>query len=123
MQGKPIATLRSASGTPTGRLAVWWLIASEVVIFGGLLASYIMHRIGHPGLGVQGRVHGRADRRLQHDGAAHLQPLRVTAHHYAEKGEGVKAANWLMATVAGGVIFAGIKFGIEWPTTSAKATR
>ena len=22
---------------PTGRLAVWWIIASEIVIFGGLL--------------------------------------------------------------------------------------
>ena len=32
---KPIATLRSASGVPTGRLAVWWVLASEVVIFGG----------------------------------------------------------------------------------------
>jgi heme/copper-type cytochrome/quinol oxidase subunit 3 len=38
MQGKPIATLRSASAhRPAAR--VWWLIASEVVIFGGLLAS------------------------------------------------------------------------------------
>ena len=34
----PIATTRSATGMPTGRLAVWWVIASEIVIFGGLLA-------------------------------------------------------------------------------------
>jgi len=45
---KPIATLRTAAGLPTGRLALWWLLASEVVIFGGLLASYVMQRIGHP---------------------------------------------------------------------------
>ena len=32
---------------PTGLLAVWWVIASEIVIFGGLLASYIMHRLAH----------------------------------------------------------------------------
>ena len=44
---RPIAT-RSATGIPTGRLAVWWVLASEVVIFGGLLGSYIMHRLGHP---------------------------------------------------------------------------
>ena len=48
MSAKPIATTRSATGIPTGRLAVWWLLASEVVIFGGLLGSYIMHRVGHP---------------------------------------------------------------------------
>ena len=44
---RPIATTRSATGIPTGRLAVWWVIASEIVIFGGLLASYIMHRLAH----------------------------------------------------------------------------
>ena len=45
---KPIANTRSATGIPTARLITWWVIASEIVIFGGLLASYIMHRIGHP---------------------------------------------------------------------------
>jgi heme/copper-type cytochrome/quinol oxidase subunit 3 len=44
---RPIANTRSAAGLPTGRLAVWWVIASEVVIFGGLLASYIMGRLAH----------------------------------------------------------------------------
>ena len=107
MQGKPIATLRSASGTPTGRLAVWWLIASEVVIFGGLLASYIMHRIGHPDW-----AYAAAHTDVRIGGFNTLVLLTsslfaVTAHHYAEKGEGRKAANWLMATVAGGAVFAG----------------
>ena len=45
---RPIATTRSATGIPTPRLAVWWILASEVVIFGGLLGAYLMHRIGHP---------------------------------------------------------------------------
>ncbi len=43
----PIAT-RRVMGIPTGRLAVWWVLASEIVIFGGLLGAYIMHRLGHP---------------------------------------------------------------------------
>ena len=47
MSARPIATTRSAAGMPTARLAVWWVIASEVVIFGGLLGSYIMHRLAH----------------------------------------------------------------------------
>ncbi len=45
---KPIANTRSATGIPTARLITWWVIASEIVIFGGLLATYIMHRLGHP---------------------------------------------------------------------------
>jgi heme/copper-type cytochrome/quinol oxidase subunit 3 len=116
MQGKPIATLRSASGTPTGKLAVWWLIASEVVIFGGLLASYIMHRIGHPEWAYQA---ANTDVRIGGFNTLVLLTsslFAVTAHHWAEKGQGKRAANWLLATIAGGVVFAGIKFGIEWPT-------
>ena len=45
---RPIANTRSAAGLPTGRLAVWWVLASEIVIFGGILMSYVMHRIGNP---------------------------------------------------------------------------
>ena len=48
MSMKPIATTRSATGIMTAKLAVWWLLASEIVIFGGLLAAYIMHRLAHP---------------------------------------------------------------------------
>ena len=32
----------------TGQLAVWWVVASEIVIFGGLLAAYIQYRMSHP---------------------------------------------------------------------------
>ena len=45
---RPIATTRMAAGIPTGRLAIWWVVASEIVIFGGLLVSYIMHRLANP---------------------------------------------------------------------------
>lgn len=110
---KPIATLRSATNIPTGRLAVWWVLASEIVIFGGLLASYIMHRLGHPEFG---------------DYAAHTNTLlggintfvlltssyfAVRAHNEAEHGRGAKAAKWLYATVGGALCFLLIK-SFEW---------
>ena len=47
MSARPIANTRSTAGMPTGRLAIWWVVASEIVIFGGLLGSYIMHRLAH----------------------------------------------------------------------------
>ena len=50
---RTIATQRSAMGLPTGRLAIWWVLVSEIVIFGGLLVSYVMHRVGHPEWGVE----------------------------------------------------------------------
>ncbi len=49
----PIANTRSASGMATGLLAVWWLVASEIVIFGGILCSYIMHRLTHDAWAIQ----------------------------------------------------------------------
>ena len=42
-----IATGRSRTGIPTGRLAVWWVIGSEILIFGGLIATYLLNRFNH----------------------------------------------------------------------------
>jgi len=113
MQGKPIATTRSATGVPTGRLAVWWLLASEIVIFGGVLCSYIMHRLGHPEFG---------------DYAAHTNPhigitntmvllmssyFAVRAHHAAEHGDGKGAHKWLWRTIGMGGLFLIFK-SCEW---------
>ena len=113
MSAKPIATTRSATGIPTGRLAVWWLLASEVVIFGGLLGSYIMHRVGHPEWA---------------EAAAHTQVwfgafntlvlltssfTEVLAHQAAESGQGKKAAKFLVMTMGGALTFLLVK-SIEW---------
>tara|TARA_Y100001968_G_scaffold332953_1_gene393244 strand:+ start:1778 stop:2350 length:573 start_codon:yes stop_codon:yes gene_type:complete len=110
---KPIATTREASGTPTGRLAVWWVIASEIVIFGGLLAGYLMHRLGHP------EWVAHAANTNVWIGAFNTFVLltsslsAVLAHAAAEKGNGPKAANLLLATTFGGLIFVIVK-SYEW---------
>lgn len=110
---RPIATTRSAAGLPTGRLAVWWVIASEIVIFGGLLGSYVMHRIGHPEWALA---------------AAHTNTVfgafntlvlltsslsAVLAHQAAEHGDGPKAARLLGYTTLGGLTFLCVK-AVEW---------
>ncbi len=113
MSSRPIATTRSASGMPTPRLAVWWVIASEIVIFGGLLGSYIMHRIAH---GVWADYAANTDVRF---GATNTFVLltsslcAVLAHQAAERGEGKVAAKFLYYTTLGGLLFLCIK-GVEW---------
>ena len=110
---RPIATTRSATGIPTGRLAVWWVIASEIVIFGGLLGGYIMHRLGHPEWANQA-VHTNT-----WFGALNTLVLlrsslsAVLAHQEAEKKNGAKAAQYLMYTVLGGLVFLCVK-AYEW---------
>jgi heme/copper-type cytochrome/quinol oxidase subunit 3 len=116
---KPIATTRSVTGIPTGRLAVWWVIASEIVIFGGLLCSYVMHRLGHPEFG---------------DYAAHTNTwigafntlvlltsslFAVLAHQAAEKKDGQTAFKYLWFTFFGGLTFLVVKT-FEW-TSEIKA--
>ena len=49
----PQATFRTSAGLPSGRLGLWWLLASEIVIFGGLLTVYIMSRMTHPEWGQE----------------------------------------------------------------------
>lgn len=113
MSAKPIATTRSATGIPTGRLAVWWLLASEVVIFGGLLGSYIMHRMGHPEW-AEAAVHTNT-----WFGAFNTFVLltssftAVLAHQAAASGQGKKAAKYLVMTMGGALTFLLVK-SIEW---------
>ena len=110
---RPIATTRSATGMPTGRLAVWWVIASEIVIFGGLLGSYVMHRLGHP------EWADMASHTNTWAGAFNTLVLlssslcAVLAHAAAERGDGKKAANLLYLTTLGGLVFLIVK-AFEW---------
>jgi heme/copper-type cytochrome/quinol oxidase subunit 3 len=110
---RPIATTRMASGIPTGRLALWWILASEIVIFGGLLASYLMFRLGHPEWASSAAVTNTAI------GATNTFVLltssftAVLAHQAAERREGRKAARYLMMTIGGALLFLSIK-SYEW---------
>ena len=110
---RPIATTRSAAGMPTGKLAVWWVIASEIVIFGGLLASYVMHRLAHDAWSVQ------AAHTNTWIGAFNTMVLltsslsAVLAHQAAERRDGPRAARLLYATIIGAVTFLVVKT-FEW---------
>lgn len=110
---KPIANTRSATGIPSARLITWWVIASEIVIFGGLLSIYIMHRLGHPEWGAE------AAHTLTWAGALNTFVLltsslfAVLAHKAADAHDGPRAAKLLRLTVLGGAIFLCIK-AFEW---------
>ncbi len=110
---RPIANTRSATGIPTGRLAVWWVVVSEIVIFGGLLASYIMHRLAHVEWADQA-----ANTNIW-IGAFNTFVLltsslsAVLGHKAAEEGDGPKAARMLVLTMLGGVVFVTVK-SFEW---------
>jgi heme/copper-type cytochrome/quinol oxidase subunit 3 len=112
---RPIATTRSASGIPTGRLAIWWVIASEIVIFGGLLASYIMHRLAHDAWSVQSANTNTWIGAFNTFVLLTSSLFAVLAHAAAVEGNGKKAAKLLIFTSLGGATFIAVK-SYEWAT-------
>ena len=109
----PLATTRSVTGIPTGRLAVWWVLASEIVIFGGLLGAYIMHRLGHPEWASQA-IHTNTWAGGFNTFVLLTSSLSaVLAHQAAERGDGRRAARLLQLTAAGGAVFLTVK-AVEW---------
>lgn len=109
----PIATGRKATGIPTGRLAIWWVIGSEIVIFGGLLGSYILLRLLYDHW-AESAAHTNV-----WAGAFNTLVLltsslfAVLAHQAAEEGKGSKAAGYLWLTIGGGLTFLMVK-SYEW---------
>lgn len=107
---KPIATDRSATGIPTGRLAMWLLLSSEIVIFGGLLACYLVYRFHNGEWG-----HEAAHTNVFAGGLNTFVLLTsslfiVLAHHAADKTHDTAAAfKWMWATVGCGLIFLCVK--------------
>ena len=113
---RPIANTRSASGIPTGRLAVWWVLASEIVIFGGVLASYLMHRLGNPDWAAEAAATNVWIGAFNTFVLLTSSPSAVLAHHAAEhEQDGKKAARLLWYTIGGGGVFLCVK-AFEWYT-------
>ena len=105
----PIATHRSATGIPTGRLAVWWLLASEVFIFGGLIACFVLFKLnGTPGFEDASLTSVTA-------GAINTFVLLtsslsvVLAHAAIEKGDREKSFKYIWYTIGFGLVFLIIK--------------
>jgi heme/copper-type cytochrome/quinol oxidase subunit 3 len=111
---RPVATTRSAAGITTGRLAVWWVLASEIVIFGGILASYIMHRLAHDSWSEQAAATNVYIGLFNTFVLLSSSLSAVLAHRAAEvEQNGPKAAKLLFATMGGGLIFLVVK-AFEW---------
>ena len=115
MAHRPHATTRTATGMETGKLATWWVVASEIVIFGGLLASYLMHRLGHPEWGNYA-IHTNVWFGGFNTFVLLTSSLTaVLAHYAAEQGNGKLAAKRLGYTAIGAMVFIGVK-AVEWTT-------
>ena len=105
----PIATHRNATGVPTGRLAVWWWLASEIFIFGGLITCFLLFKLnGTPGFEDASLTSVTA-------GAINTFVLLtsslsvVLAHAAIEKGDQNKSFTYIWYTIGFGLVFLVIK--------------
>jgi heme/copper-type cytochrome/quinol oxidase subunit 3 len=105
-----IATSRSRTGIPTGRLAVWWIIGSEILIFGGLIATYLLNRFNHGPSWSAEAAHTNT-----FIGAANTFWLLtsslfvVLAHAASERKDAKKTRMWIWLTIMLGGFFMGFK--------------
>ncbi|HAM72016.1 MAG TPA: cytochrome oxidase subunit III [Verrucomicrobiales bacterium] len=105
----PIATRRSATGIPTGRLALWWVVASEIVIFGGLLVCYILYRLHHPEWAAEAAHTKLAAGALNTFVLLTSSLFVVLAHQAINDKQPDKAVRYLWYTIAGGLVFLMVK--------------
>jgi heme/copper-type cytochrome/quinol oxidase subunit 3 len=97
------------AGVPAGKLGMWWFLASEIMMFGGLMAAFVALRVGAGGW---------------HDESVHLSvPLAafntlvlltssltvVQAYAAAERADAAAFRRNLLATIALGGIFLVVK--------------
>ncbi len=103
----------TSTGLPTARVAMWWFLASEIAIFGGAVACYLLFRFRHPGWAEH------AAKTMSVAGTINTVVLltsslfAVLAHSAAERGEHRRAARLLWLTFLGGVLFLCVK-GVEY---------
>ena len=94
---------------PIHRLGIWWFLASEVVLFGGLIAAYVLYRFHHPEWGSE------AAHTLQWVGAVNTVVLltssltMILAHHRIEIGHVAAGRLFLGMTILLGLVFLGFK--------------
>ena len=103
-------TMETATGLPNGKLGIWLFLASEVMLFGGIISSYIVLRMGSPSFGLPPReMLGVPLAMINTFVLITSSVTMVMALASIEKGERNAFAGYLSVTLLLGFIFLGIK--------------
>ena len=101
------------TGIPAGKLAMWWVLGSEIVIFGGLLCAYIMFRMLYDHWSEAAAHTNTIAGSINTFVLLTSSLFAVLAHNAAENKNGVRAAVFLWLTIGGALTFLLVK-SIEW---------
>jgi heme/copper-type cytochrome/quinol oxidase subunit 3 len=96
-------------GLAYGKIAIWWFLASEIMVFGGLMGSYIVFRLGSEGWGGDSAHLSIPIAALNTLVLLTSSLTMVQAHAAAERGNRRALATQLGLTILLGLAFLGIK--------------
>lgn len=94
---------------PRGRAALWWVIASEIVIFGGLVCTYLLYRIRYPDWQTMSSHTSTPLGALNTLVLLTSSYTVVLAHKAACNKEFKKIGRYLNFTILFGFVFLGVK--------------
>ena len=110
-----IEAARIPVGVAPGKVAVWWFLASEIMVFGGLITAYVVFRLG-------GQGWAEASHHLSITLATVNTLVLLTSSYTvvqafaaAERGDTRLLRLGLALTILGGLIFLGLK-AVEYTT-------
>jgi heme/copper-type cytochrome/quinol oxidase subunit 3 len=100
---------RTLSELPIGRVGMWWFLASEIMVFGGLLGAYILSRIAHGGW-TEEMTHLNSTIAAINTLVLVTSSLAIVqAHAAADAGDQKRTQRYLFITAALGLVFLGNK--------------
>jgi heme/copper-type cytochrome/quinol oxidase subunit 3 len=113
MTTAPATAVVGGERIPSGKLAIWWFLASEIMTFGGLLAAFVLCRFAAGGWEDQA---AHVSTRIAAFNTLVLLTSSlsiVMAHRAVEERNRRRAANFLLITVLLGALFLCVK-GFEY---------
>ena len=103
-----------ATGTPpSGKLGIWWFLASEIITFGGLIGSYIVFRLANPPWTEEAHHLSVLIATINTIVLLTSSLTMVLAFAAVDQQDEHKTRTWLLLTVVGGLVFLVIK-AFEW---------
>ncbi|HXG52391.1 MAG TPA: cytochrome c oxidase subunit 3 [candidate division Zixibacteria bacterium] len=97
------------AATPPGKTGLWWFLASEIPVFGGLIASYVVLRLGSSGW-AEAASHLNFSYALINTFLLLTSSMTIVMAHAAARDRSFgRASLFLGATVLLGAGFLGIK--------------
>lgn len=97
------------AGVALGKVGMWWFLASEIMVFGGLIATYVVFRLGGAGWPAES---GHLNLPIGIVNTLILLTSSLTvvqAFAAAEAGAASVARLFLGLTILGGLLFLGLK--------------